>query len=103
MKRIIAVLLMCLILTACFIPSATAAEATNGEAIAPIGTAASGTCGENASWSLSGTTLTITGSGKMYDYNCKNADTLAPWYSYRNDIETIVIGEGITNIGKPIS
>ena len=98
MKRLIALFIVCLILTACFIPSATAAEATNGEAIAPVGTAASGTCGENASWSLSGTTLTITGSGDMYDYDY--SDNRAPWYNQRNDVETIVVEEGLTSIGQ---
>ena len=40
----------------------------------------SGKCGDDLSWSLSGDTLTITGSGAMYDFS---ESTMAPWYDYR--------------------
>lgn len=58
--------------------------------VVPDVTAASGW-----SYSINGTTLTISGSGKMTDY----ANYMgAPWYG--KDIDKIVIGEGITHIGN---
>ena len=55
----------------------------------------SGTCGENATWSLdSDGTLTISGSGAMNDFEWSTK----PWHQYRNSITKIVVGEGITNI-----
>ena len=56
---------------------------------------------EDVTWVLKNTshnyTLTISGSGAMADY-----DNLSkrPWYSYANGIETIVIEDGVTSIGK---
>lgn len=59
---------------------------------------ASGTCGENATWSLSGGTLTISGSGPMEDYDYYYP--LPPWWGHREDpITSVVIGSGITSIG----
>ena len=59
----------------------------------------SGTCGENATWTLTGTgdnlTLTISGRGKM-EYFSEN-DT--PWTSRRTKIRTVVIEDGITYVG----
>jgi hypothetical protein len=58
-------------------------------------TVASGTCGDNLTWVLtSDSTLTISGSGKMWHYPTTNV----PWYSYRNMIKTLVIGESVTSI-----
>ncbi len=42
-------------------------------------------------------TLTFEGTGIMRSLN-NNAD-MQPWKTWRNDIETIVVGEGITNLG----
>ena len=60
---------------------------------------ASGSCGENATWKLTGTenqlTFTVSGSGDMYNYDYSQN----PWFDYRNNIETVVIEEGITAIG----
>ena len=57
----------------------------------------SGTCGANLSWSFSGGTLTISGSGAMENYgNNKNV----PWYGFRNEIIRIVFPNGITSIGN---
>ena len=53
---------------------------------------AAGTCGDGITWSLDeGGVLTLTGSGSM------GADR--PWYDYRNQIYSVVIGKGITDIG----
>jgi hypothetical protein len=63
-------------------------------------TVASGETG-NCTWTLTGTsenyTLTISGDGAMgnYAYNYTS-----PWYSYRTDIKTLDIQQGVTSIGN---
>ena len=54
----------------------------------------SGTCGDNLRWSISGSVLTISGSGEMYSmwWNC-------PWASYRGSIIQVNIGGNVTSIG----
>ena len=58
----------------------------------------SGSCGDNLNWSYNETTktLTITGSGAMTDYAAA-ADR--PWHTFRADVESIVVPDGLTNIG----
>lgn len=57
---------------------------------------AQGTCGENASWTLDKDgLLTISGTGKMENYNCPV--TTPPWAEY--DIKSAFVDEGITSIG----
>lgn len=60
----------------------------------------SGTCGENVTWSYEGTTLTISGTGDMANYDCPENWNYAPWFSIRTGIETVVIENGITGIGS---
>ncbi|MBR2589671.1 MAG: leucine-rich repeat protein, partial [Clostridia bacterium] len=55
----------------------------------------SGQCGENATFTIAGNTLTISGTGTMYDYLMNPAE----WFSYRDQITAIVVEEGITSIG----
>lgn len=67
-----------------------------------IGASAAGTsgkCGLSAYWSFDSSTgtLTISGSGAMNDYEYGND---YPWMDYRNSIQTIVIGDQITQIGR---
>lgn len=81
--RLMAVLLVFLLVFS-MAPRANAAEA-------------SGSCGSNLSWSLSAGTLTITGSGEMYDFDY---ETKAPWYPYRAEILRVVFPEGLTKIGE---
>ena len=59
----------------------------------------SGTCGENLTWTYNETThtLTISGSGEMYNYSWNN---LGPWNSFRQDILSLLIEEGVTSIGS---
>ena len=69
----------------------------------------SGTCGkddpatgdvdesQNVTWMLTGNTLTISGTGAMADYADANYQ---PWAANRLVINTIVINEGVTSIGK---
>lgn len=57
----------------------------------------SGTCGDNATWSISDEgVLTISGSGAISDTGAHDM----PWKNLRNDITSIVIDKGITRIGN---
>lgn len=56
----------------------------------------SGKCGDNITWSVSGETMTLTGSGRMYDY--KTYEDI-PWNDIKFDIRKLVIANGITYIG----
>ena len=56
----------------------------------------SGSCGSNAKWLYKDNTLSITGSGAMYDYTEANV----PWKDYLEKIQTIKIDNGITAIGN---
>lgn len=59
---------------------------------------ASGSCGDDLTYSYteSTKTLTISGEGDMYDYESGHA----PWYSYKNDIQTLIINSGVTSVGN---
>ncbi len=58
----------------------------------------SGSCGDNLTWVLdSQGTLTISGSGKMYDWDSSN---LPPWYYYDDVIKSVKIDSGATHIGN---
>lgn len=50
----------------------------------------------NITWSFRDGILTISGNGPMKDYTYTNP---APWYSLRDDIQEVVITEGVTSIG----
>ena len=56
-----------------------------------------GTCGDDVYWSYNSTShkLTIFGTGAMADYYWNNR----PWFSFRNDITTVDIRNGVTTIG----
>ncbi len=100
MKRFFSlVLCVAMIATAIFSVSAvSAAEVANG------------TCGSNLTWTLdSEGTLTISGTGLMYNYSIYDdtdeagnviKDNSAPWISYAADIKKVVIGEEVTYIGE---
>jgi hypothetical protein len=61
---------------------------------------ASGTTGACA-WKLTRTsrnyTLTISGTGAMDNYS---SSSNSPWHSYRNDITTLDLQQGVTTIGN---
>ena len=62
--------------------------------------AESGTCGaegDNLTWEFTDGVLTISGTGAMADW-AKAYET--PWYAVRSTIESVVIEDGITNIGN---
>ena len=58
----------------------------------------SGSCGPNLIWNLTGKgVLTISGKGEMYDYSYDNR---APWGDSREKVKQIIIGDGVTTIGR---
>ena len=60
-------------------------------------TAMNGECGENVTYTLDDAgTLTISGSGKMDNYNQGDS----PWNSKKNSIKKVVIKSGVTYIGR---
>ena len=60
-------------------------------------TIASGTCGENLTWTLTDSgTLTISGTGEMYDPYSRPIG----WMSYIGDIKKVLIEQGVTSIGS---
>lgn len=76
-------LAMAAMLLVCSVPAVSAAEFE-------------GTCGDGLTWSFSGDTLTISGSGAMKDYSESN---MAPWYSFRDRIAAVSLPEGLTRVG----
>ncbi len=78
-------ILLCIIFTLLFAFS-TVADA-----------AESGVCGENLTWTLDDNgLLTISGEGAMEDFSSKSE---VPWYSYRTEILSVTIENGVTSIG----
>lgn len=58
---------------------------------------ASGTCGDNVTWSLDANgVLTISGTGRMRDYSSSNS---APWFSERLEIKEVNVSDGVTYLG----
>lgn len=55
-----------------------------------VSKATSGTCGEDLTWEISGSTLFITGSGAM-DAGC-------PWEGHKEKIKTVIL-DGVTIVG----
>lgn len=56
-----------------------------------------GTCGDNLTWKLEDGTLTISGTGEMYNYFVDSA--ASPWNEEKEEIINIILPEGITRIG----
>ena len=57
---------------------------------------ASGSCGDSPTWSLNSKyKLTISGAGAMTNYSSGTA----PWYTYRENITSLVLDDGLTSIG----
>lgn len=81
--RVVAALLVILLL-ATLLPTAFAAET-------------SGSCGEGVTWKLKNGKLTVSGNGAMTDYTQSNP---APWHDRREQIQRIVVEQGVTSIGS---
>ena len=58
-------------------------------------TPAEGQCGDNLYWSYANGTLSITGSGAMYDFS----DEDVPWKDFRGAITSVSLPHGLTTIG----
>lgn len=59
-----------------------------------------GKCGNNVTWALTESgTLTISGTGKMYDYDIYYWKS-PPWYKYVDIIKKVVINRGVNSIGE---
>lgn len=88
-KKIISVLLA-IVLTMTIIPFS---------GIVASAEALTGTCGDNLTWNYDDSTgvLTISGTGEMYNYD---GGLKTPWYDVRKDITEIIIGNGVTSVGK---
>ena len=57
-----------------------------------------GKCGDNVEWKITGDTLCISGSGKMYDYdNLGSSKNKVPW---KKSFSKVVISDGVTSIGS---
>ena len=87
MKRLVSALLcLCILLT--LLPvSAMAAENVS-----------SGSCGDNLTWELDAEgTLTISGTGDMWDYTWQEK---TPWASSYSSIKEVILKNSVTSIGK---
>lgn len=76
-------LAMAVMLLLCSIPAVSAAEYE-------------GTCGDGLTWSITGDTLTITGTGDMWDFP---ENRMAPWNEFREQIATVILPDGLTRVG----
>lgn len=56
-------------------------------------------CGDNLTWSISGSVLTITGSGEMYNYGVYSGVTTAPWSDSCDSIQRVIFNSGVTSVG----
>lgn len=97
MKRIIVILLALCMLLSLLAPVVMATEVTPAETTEYIEDVSgedsnpAGTCGENVTWELDGSTLYITGNGPMADG--------APWNDWRSSISSVVISGNVTSVG----
>ena len=55
-----------------------------------------GKCGDKLYWNITDNTLTIFGTGAMYDYKLG----ASPWYTHKESLKTLLLEEGMTYIGK---
>ena len=91
-KRITAILLS-FVLCLSMVPVQGMAEEAGEEPSA----AASGSCGENLTWTLDEEgLLTISGTGSMTDYLYAER----PWKAFADSIKSVVMEEGVTSIGS---
>ncbi len=61
-----------------------------------------GMCGPNASWAFKKGTLLITGTGETEKYvRNEDLDTVqTPWWEWRDQIKTLVVGKGISRVNN---
>lgn len=76
------------------------------EVTALANTPMSGQCGDHVTWEITGDTLRIKGSGKMWDYGYDKTDRQPLWTLYRDGsgeysmIKKIEIDNGVTYLGR---
>mgnify|MGYP004672729007 FL=1 len=63
---------------------------------------AGGSCGSNCTWDLKDGVLTISGTGRMraYEWTSDRSVTNAPWGKLKDQVTSVVVSEGITNISN---
>ncbi len=85
----------------CVAPASLADQPADSAApsAADAGVTVNAPCGDNLSWSFDAATgtLTITGSGLMYDWSGSDQ---VPWRDVRDQVTSVVVGEGVTSIGN---
>ncbi len=91
MKRILSIFLSAVIMLSmlCIAPSVAFSDEVGGK------------CGDSLNWSFdtSSGVLTLSGTGRMYDYEDESAP--APWMnSYRTQIKSVVCESGVTSVGS---
>ena len=88
MKRRVLSMLLVLVMLLMLLPMTAWAEES----------ATSGSCGENVTWTFDEATgtLTVSGTGPMYDYESQFG---RPWESYQEKYTAIVVEAGVTSIG----
>ena len=96
-KRIAAIGLAAM-MSGCMVANPSAVEVLSETfAITASAATASGSCGTNLRWSLTGDTLTITGSGTtMTNYTSSNS----PWKSYASQIKKVIFPKTLKSIGS---
>lgn len=94
-KRFILNLLVICVLFALTAPMAWAAEATDPTETPTEVTRAPDECGEGITWACEDGVLTITGDGKMDDFE----ENGAPWQAHKDEITEVVIEGKLTYIG----
>lgn len=87
--------LLVFLLALTWVPAARATEVT--EPPAQTASVVSGVCGQDLTWSFGSGTLTIAGSGAMYDFP---ESTMAPWYHLREEIYRIQLPNDLTSVGS---
>ena len=90
-----AVLIAAIALTGCGGSKSTASSAA-ASSVAASTAAATNSCGEGVTWALADGTLTISGTGRMTDYN---SNSPAPWADQADQITAVVVEAGVTTVG----
>ena len=90
-KFLSGLLALCLVFGSAAMPEGVFDDVTS-IGVSAENTATSGKCGLNVNWSLKNGVLTISGTGKLYDFYWDLAE--------RTDITSVVIKSGVTSIGS---
>ena len=92
--------IVCALICACVLLALTAPVPALADAGDPqgAGVTINAPCGDALTWSFDSAsgTLVIEGTGPMYDWG--NSDQV-PWYGVRDQVTSVVIGEGVTTVG----